>query len=208
MRRFLLLTIAAVSTVAAATPAFAQDDTDLSGFRIEAVAGWDNFSTGHGNSTSKDDIVWGFGAGYDFQTSGVVIGVEGEVTWTGVDATAFGVLTPSDSLRLEAARDLYIGARVGVPFTPQFLGYVKGGYTNLLIESTYNPANLGGVIEDSSSDTSGYRFGAGIEYRFNPNFSVKGEYRYSHYSAIGEHNPDFNIDTDRNQILIGVGYHF
>lgn len=208
MCRFLLVTLAAVSTVAAVTPALAQDDTSLTGFRIEAVAGWDNFSTGHGNSTSKDDIVWGFGAGYDFQAGSVVIGAEGEVTWTGVDASAFGVLNPADALRLEAARDLYIGARVGVPFTPQLLGYVKGGYTNLLIESTYYPANLGGVIEEASSDTSGYRFGAGIEYRVNSSFSVKGEYRYSHYSAIGEHNPDFNIDTDRNQILVGVGFHF
>ncbi|HEX7855847.1 MAG TPA: outer membrane beta-barrel protein [Sphingobium sp.] len=208
MFKHLWVTAASVAALASATPAFAQDNS-LAGFRIEALAGWDNFSAGSRQSNSKDDIVFGGAAGYDFQFGNIVVGPEAEITGSGVSSTSLAVLNPSDYLRIEATRDLYVGARIGYAFTPKIMVYAKGGYSNLLVKTRYNPGIPGYTGEDRrSSDTDGYRFGAGLEYQFDRNIYAKGEYRYSHYGAIGEHNPDFNIDTDRNQIILGVGYRF
>ena len=187
-----------------AVPASAQDDASFTGPRIEAIAGWDNFSAGHGESDSKDDVVFGGAVGFDYQMQNIVVGGELELTGSGTSATIQRQTIPSDLLRVEADRDLYIGARLGYAFTPGFLGYVKAGYTNLRVESTYRPGVPGRSIVEDSADSDGFRAGLGLEYRFSGGLYAKGEYRYSHYGDIR----GYDLDVDRNQIVVGLGYRF
>lgn len=201
-----VLSTATIFLVAAgfAAPASAQEDGSFTGPRVEAIAGWDNFSAGHGGSDSEDDFVFGGAIGYDYQMQNIVVGAELELTGAGTSSTVRSYMTPSDLFRVEADRDIYIGARLGYAFTPQFLGYVKAGYTNLRIESTYIPSVPGQNTIDDAADSDGFRAGLGLEYRFSQGFYAKGEYRYSHYGDVR----GYDLDVDRNQIVVGLGYRF
>jgi outer membrane immunogenic protein len=215
--------VAAASVLAIATPATAQSSDDaFTGFRIEGLAGFDSSRAGDSvdddvnedNDQSIEGLVYGVGAGYDFNAGGVVIGVEGELT----DSTAETEFDDGDFEgfglgNVETGRDIYVGARIGVLASPRTLVYAKGGYTNARynIESSFDGDDFREAIE-----ADGYRVGAGIEQAFGRNAFAKLEYRYSNYSEADlefvESDADAvdlgEIDTDRHQVVAGVGIRF
>lgn len=215
--------LVAGSALAFTSPAMAQSQDDpFTGFRLEAIGGYDASKAGSSvdddvnedNDESIEGLTYGAAAGYDFNAGGVVLGVEAELT----DSTAETEFSNGDFEgfglgNVDAGRDLYLGARVGVVATPNTLVYAKGGYTN----ARYNIAGtFDGEDYRSSIDTDGYRVGAGVEQRFGENVYGKLEYRYSNYSQAeldfedGD-APDVDlgeIDTDRHQVMAGVGFRF
>ena len=132
MTKGIAFLLAASSLAAFTVPAAAQDDPDFTGPRIEALIGYD--STRPGSTVdidndddvdqSIDDVTYGFGAGYDHDLGSVVIGAEGEYlrseAQTDFDTTGFTTFGISN---IDAGRDLYVGARVGVKATPRTLVY-------------------------------------------------------------------------------------
>lgn len=205
MRSLLLATAAATLGAALATPAFAQTDRGFTGPRVEALAGYDHVRDGSdGSSDGRDGLVYGGAIGYDTQTNGVVLGVEGEITGSTVKARTSGILVPADRLRVRAGRDLYIGGRIGYAVSPQALIYAKAGYTNARFNLRYFD---GTTTFDDGRNMGGYRLGAGVEYKLTPTTYVKGEYRYSHYGHI-DGISGVDPDLDRHQILAGVGIRF
>ena len=215
--------LAATSVAALSAPAMAQDATDgaFTGPRVEAIVGYDvskagssiDDETNNDNDQSIEGINYGIGVGYDINAGGIVLGLEGEYTdssadvdYDQADPELFGL---GD---VNAGRDLYVGARVGVLAAPDLLVYAKGGYTN----ARYNlNGSFDGEDYRAKIDTDGFRVGAGVEYALNTNTFAKVEYRYSNYSSaeldfendrtdveIGE------IDTDRHQVMVGFGYRF
>ncbi len=74
---------------------------------------------------------------------------------------------------------------------------------------------LGGTPDDEDIDADGWRVGAGGELALSNNLFAKLEYRYSKYEEAeidfeGD-LPDsdrFDVDTDRHQIVAGVGLRF
>lgn len=206
MRKFVFASAAAALGVALATPALAQEgpqDGPFAGPRVEILGGYDHLGVnGDGNGEGRDGFLYGVGLGYDFQTpNGVVFGIEGEISDSTASARNYNELVAGDRLRLDAGRDLYVGGRIGYAMSPQTLIYGKAGYTNARIEARYDDATTS--IRDHA-DMDGYRLGAGIEYNITPSAYVKGEYRYSHYGNM----EDFDIDTDRHQLMAGVGIRF
>lgn len=206
MRTILLAASTIMAAALTTTPARAQDDDEgsFSGPRVEAIVGWDNFSAGDRESDSKDGVVYGGVVGYDFQSGGVVFGIEAELTDTSTSTTATGVLTPPDELLLDADRNIYVGGRVGYAFTPHVMGYVKAGYTNLRVQTVYDAHLLGSSIIDASSNAEGYRIGGGLEYRIGSGVYAKVEYRFSNYGDIDQ----YSLDTDQSQIIAGLGFRF
>ena len=105
-----------------------------------------------------------------------------------------------------------IGARVGVPVSPQALLYAKGGYTNARFGLDADDG--AGFNEDFSATLDGFRVGAGVEYLFGTNVYGKVEYRYSNYSSLKYNDTLFNdsneigVDLDRHQVVAGVGFRF
>lgn len=216
--------LAAGTILASAAPAMAQDaeGDNFTGFRVEAIGGYDVSQAGssvdddggpNDDDQSIDGVNYGVGAGYDFNAGGVVIGVEGEFT----DSTAKTDFEDGDFEgfgfgSVDAGRDLYVGARIGVLASPDLLIYGKGGYTN----AKYNLlANDGTTEFETDIDTDGFRVGAGAEYALSDNTFAKIEYRYSKYSEAevdfeGD-APDVDlgeIDLDRHQVMAGFGYRF
>jgi outer membrane immunogenic protein len=207
MRKFLLG--AALIASATATPVFAQDEASVqapfTGAHVEGLIGYDDVSD------AKANLLYGVAGGYDFQTGGAIIGIEGEFADSDVKGSASNVIATGDSFRLNTDRDLYVGARLGFAVAPATMLYVKGGYTNARFEGQFN--NGTGTIYNNGVTSDGYRVGAGIEQKFNlfgPSGFVKAEYRYSNYSNIdiGENDYDLETDFDRHQFLAGVGVRF
>jgi len=215
--------IAAASIMAIAAPAAAQSSDDpFTGFRLEGLAGFDSSRAGSSvddeanedNDQSIEGLVYGVAAGYDFNAGSIVLGVEAELT----DSTANTEFEDGDFEGfgfgdVDTGRDIYVGGRVGVLAAPTTMVYAKGGYTN----ARYNIENaFDGDEFRSSIEFDGYRVGAGVEQAFGSNAYAKLEYRYSNYS---EAELDFDegdtpvvdvgeIDTDRHQVLAGVGLRF
>ncbi|MCP1468751.1 outer membrane immunogenic protein [Sphingobium sp. OAS761] len=217
MRKLMVATLLAGATVA--TPALAQSaDPTFTGPRVEAILGYDHVGAGsdvdndNGNDDqSIDGLLYGIGAGYDVNLGSAVVGVEGE--WT--DSTAKSDRSdPTDQFgfgRVSQGRDLYIGARAGILANPNTLVYVKGGYTNSKLNVLAGNTDQ---MTDTSFKLDGWRIGAGVERAINANTFAKLEYRYSNYTDAhidymdGATSSEFDIDTDRHQVVASVGWRF
>lgn len=134
--------------------------------------------------------------GYNWQKPGTnfVFGIEGEAGYLhlngsrqDVNAAAFGLGLP-DSVNTTRIGDAYgvIAGRAGWAVNRALL-YVKGGVAFVANSYTFNdscvgagpPGCGGGALITRHSDTQvTYAVGAGVEYAFNTNWSVKGEYLY------------------------------
>lgn len=220
MTKGIALLLAAGSVAAVAAPAAAQDDATFTGPRVEALVGYDSVRPGSTEDIdnaddidqSIDDIAYGLGAGFDFDLGSAVVGIEGEYmrseAKTEFDTTGF---TAAGISNIDAGRDLYLGARVGMKVTPRTLAYVKGGYANAKMDVLATD-NVTDVETDLNLD--GWRAGAGIEHQLTDNVYLKGEYRYSQYqegeveAPSGLESDRFEVDLDRHQVVVGVGARF
>ncbi len=220
MKKGFAVILASASVAALATPALAQEATPFTGPRVEAIVGYDSARPGSTTDIDNNDavdqtidgIAYGVGAGFDFDLGGMVAGVEGEYMWseasTEYDTTGF---TNFGVQNVDAGRDLYLGARVGVLATPSTLVYVKGGYANasMNVLATDNTTDV-----ETDLDLDGWRVGAGVEQMMGENLFVKLEYRYSNYqegeveAPSGLESDRFDVDLDRHQVMLGVGARF
>lgn len=209
-----------VAGTALATPAFAQDaNPTFTGLRVGVVGGYDGIRPGstedsdlEGDDQTADGFLYGVEAGYDIALAGALVGVEaeladstGKVETNSTDPDFFGFG------RVSTGRDIYVGARAGILATPATLVYVKGGYTNTRLNVL---ASDGETEFDERFNLDGYRLGAGVEQAIGRNAYAKIEYRYSNYSnadfeySDGATTSNFDIDTDRHQVVAGVGLRF
>ena len=197
------LILAAVATTALATPALAQTaGAPFTGLRIEGVAGYDALKDGHDTS---DGFVYGGAVGYDVQLNNLVVGAEGELTGSTTDTRTDNLINAGDRFRVGMGRDVYLGARVGVPLNPTTLAYAKGGYTNARVDTRYTQGTT--EVRDHT-DLDGFRLGAGLEHQLGANTYIKGEYRYSNYGHADNSVGRYDIDVDRHQVVAGVGMRF
>lgn len=199
-----------------AAPNVAPDKAPFDGFRVGAIVGWDGLRPGSGAGSSitdgngADGLLYGGDFGYDKTIGHIVIGAEGEVTGSTGKATN----SPVNGLgygRVKSGRDLYAGARIGLLASPSTLVYVKGGYTNGRLDLT---ASDGTTETGDHFNLDGYRVGGGIEHAIGTHTYAKIEYRYSNYGnarfeyASGGNTNNFSVDTDRHQVVVGVGWRF
>ena len=219
--RKLIFAATAVASLGVAVPAFAQDapgDAIFTGPRAGVILGYDRLqpcqvpNSNIDDSNSASGLVYGGDVGYDIASGRWVFGAEGEVTGSTGKVTnnpsAAGALGYG---RVKAGRDLYAGARIGYRVAPSTLLYAKGGYTNQRLDL---------VASDGTTETGrhfnldGWRAGAGLEQSLGGKAYAKLEYRYSNYDKArleypsGGNTNNFSVDTDRHQIVAGVGVRF
>ncbi|MEL1250638.1 outer membrane protein [Aurantiacibacter gilvus] len=221
MKNAIALLLGTATLAGVAVPAAAQDAGDFTGPRAEALVGYDITRPGSSEDIdnaddidqSIDDVTYGARVGYDMQVGqSLVLGLEGE--WleseasTDFDTTGFGNFGVGN---ISAGRDLYVGARVGTPVTDSTLLYAMGGYTNARFDllATDNTTDV-----ETDVDLDGWRIGGGLEQQLSDNVFVRGEYRYSNYeegeveAPSGLESDRFDVDVDRHQVLVGLGYRF
>ncbi|MDB5663252.1 MAG: porin family protein [Sphingomonas bacterium] len=185
----LLATVAAMATAA---PALAQESAPFTGARVEGIVGWDRLQDrGH-----NDDVMYGVSGGYDMQMGSALVGIEAEAADSN-NKTCFGAQTAADPrVCAKAARDLYVGGRVGTVVGGRTLLYAKAGYTNARVKLTSDDGT--NQVTLARDNLNGARVGAGAEYAVGPNSFVKAEYRYSNYEQ----------GLERHQLVGGFGFRF
>lgn len=203
LKKILIATAAAVVTLA---PAHAQEASNFGGAKIGALVGYDKVRVEYeGDHGSKDGLLYGLTAGYDFDLGTAIIGIEGEVSDATTKARESDVFDLGDTVSLRAARDLYIGARVGFPVTSTILLYAKAGYTNARFKLKYND----GVDTSSEGDNlDGYRIGGGAEFAASHGTFARIEYRYSDYGSYDVDDIDTGLKTLRHQVAVTGGWRF
>jgi outer membrane immunogenic protein len=224
------LLLGAAACLVFAAPAFAADLRPRTYTKApvytapEAVYNWTGFYIGGhvggafpgGNSFEGSDarFLGGVQGGFDYQfATNWVVGAEAQYSWLGGNSGG-GVVFPGGTLVTGNTDQLGSAtARLGYAFGPTLL-YAKGGYAwrgnnNIGVSVGGLPA----AFTTSGNPRDGYTVGAGLEYLFAPNWSVKGEYQFYNFGnttftagpapIIGARFRD-----DEHTVKLGINYRF
>jgi outer membrane immunogenic protein len=172
------------------------------------------------NDTSG--FLGGVQGGFNWQVTNLVLGIEGEYTWTDVKGTATSQSTEPRFLAVTSTSTTktddiaMVTGRIGYAANDWLL-YAKGGWA--WAEGGSNGVVKNGDVTTSltSSSTSrdGWVVGAGVEWGFAPNWSAKLEYNHIDFGSTQleiVHIPAPNSFTDSSSkidiVKAGVNYRF
>jgi len=167
-------------------------------------------------TTAYDDIdpkglTYGVHAGYDWQFSGLVLGVMADAEYSSIEKTSDGVTV--GNLFIPARSEVNIAwqgalrARLGYAIAPSLLVYATGGmaYSNLEVLTAF-PA------PGSASQTmTGWTIGAGLSYALTRSFFASAEYRYTGFGKFERPVAAPVIartDIDSQSVRVGLSYRF
>ena len=173
--------------------------------------------------TSNGGLVGGE-IGYDVQTGGWVVGVEGDFSWTNFGDSATTVI-PSDPNRpqITFATNYQMNwistvrGRIGIPFD-HLLIYGTGGlaFADVSMNQTVTVGTDGQLAGSTDKTKTGWTLGGGAEYALCDNITLKGEALWLDLGNVSLRatNPRFDGALDvRQQIQgviarAGIGYKF
>ena len=179
---------------------------------VETTNGFASAAPGSTNALNLSGLVGGVQAGYNYQISNFVLGVEGALEASsarGSSTPLFGdsVATHSSSLPLFAELRLRAGVAID-----RLLPYVTGGAVfadqrNTIASQYFTPLSTG------RSEATGWAIGAGVEYAIDSHWSAKAEYLYTQFPDVSGTISDGIAYTfkfkDSNQIArAGLNYRF
>lgn len=179
------------------------------------------FPAGTAGTINSNGVLGGVQAGFNYQVSNWVFGVEGDFSWTNANGSTTGVSTlfPGVTSTSTAQYDSYatVTGRVGYAWD-NWLVYAKGGGAFARVEyggSSFVPGP-GTLVANPISDTlSGWTAGGGLEYGFLNNWSAKAEYNYLDFgttqrafTVAGIVGPATNFDTHVHMVKFGLNYRF
>jgi outer membrane immunogenic protein len=174
-------------------------------------------------SVDHDGFIGGVTAGWNYQYGRIVLGVEGEATWSDMDGSStrelFGFVNATSSLSNRWTGT--VAGRIGIAFET-LLYYGKFGVAFADNEYTVRAAipGFGFNYASTASETEvGWMVGAGIEWAFAGNWSAKIE---GNYMDFGRRNHTFagipfghvvlpvaaDFDTRVGNIKFGINYRF
>jgi outer membrane immunogenic protein len=236
--------IAALALLAAGTPAWAADIIEpmparapvavvavaynWTGFYIGAHGGggWNKYTgTDPTNPASSGSSVNGSGAvaggqiGGNYQIGNVVLGLEGTYSWADIKIDSGGPFAGGAGFSLTIKNDYIatVAGRLGYAFD-RVLIYGKGG--GAFTRDVYSANNgLAGALAgaaNGSFDRSGWLVGAGIEWAFLQNWSVKAEYNYMGFGQINEQPTTTGnlaaspalVKLNLQTAILGINYRF
>ncbi len=182
-------------------------------FSSTPAVGFPNRSSG-----TADGFLGGGQIGVNWQSGMWVFGVEGDFSWT--DANGCGRQSVNVNFAGCSNSNWYATAtgRLGVAFDRSLL-YVKGGaaFTDQDHFITFNGVTTTNTISDTRT---GWTVGAGLEYAFWDNWSVKVEYNYLNFDRdnhsftyTANTTPAglverYDVDQQVQIVKLGVNYRF
>jgi outer membrane immunogenic protein len=155
------------------------------------------------------------GCNYQFAPSWVV-GIEGAASGGSISKTGNIAVPGGDDASFKATTDFLasITGKIGYAWDRWML-YGKGGVA--LVGDRYHIADVAQTYAfDGSEDRIGWTAGAGIEWAFTPEWSVKLEYDYYGFGtksvllidSTGNNGPTpVNIKQNVQVVLLGVNFH-
>jgi outer membrane immunogenic protein len=175
------------------------------------------------SKTNMSGFLGGVQGGYNWQTSNIVLGIEGEYTWADISGTESTVSTAgrfagfTSTVTAKTTDLALVTGRLGYA-ADNWLFFVKGGgaWGQGSSSGTGFLAN-GTIFETSStsSNRSGWVIGAGVEWGFAPNWSAKLEYNHidfgsTNLAVVGTVSGISNISSTAtiDVVKAGVNYRF
>jgi outer membrane immunogenic protein len=178
------------------------------GFYAGIVAGYgfgsSDWSAVASASNKPKGAMAGGTVGYNWQTGAIVLGLEGDFSWSGVkgSATCAGAFTCETSNGWLAT----FRGRAGYAID-RWLPYVTlgGAYGN--VKAT---TSVAGLSASTSKDQLGWTAGAGVEYAFAGNWSAKLEYLYVDLGSFDTGPAPFvnNVSFKESIVRAGLNYKF
>jgi len=184
--------------------------------------------TSFNNGGNNGAFIGGGQVGVNYQVNNFVIGGEWDFDWAANHNNGSGVVTPGGNVIAVNANNRWIttlAARFGVAVDHWlFYGKAGGGWvgnngltvTNLTTGVSFTCGTFSAVTTSCGNSTGGWLVGAGFEYAFTNNWTVKLEYDY-----LGLGNRTFFIpatapilpnDTftsgNRNVQMVKVGFNY
>ena len=185
----------------APAPYYAPPIFSWTGFYVGVNGGWGGGSSGGDFGSPSGGLVGGT-VGYNYQIGQFVAGLEGDWDWADLNKNGANVLGPYGNKidDMVTAR-----ARAGVALGRALL-YVTGGYAGVDVKTSLP------YYSYSSTDwRSGAAIGAGLEYAFTNNISVKAEYLYTPF--VDQTYFAGTPDAENNKLAVslfrvGINYKF
>lgn len=179
-----------------------------------------DYNVDHGSHTTSG-VLGGAQAGCNYQTGPWVFGAEGDFSWTGMEGSHhYNGGNPFTGDYLHTTKLDWIATitgRIGYAFDRSLL-YVKGGvaWDHGKYQMFYAP-NPAFSYSDAQTRT-GWIVGAGWEYAFDRNWSVKLEYNYIDmgkkdvwWNYLNSTPPDpwsYHVSQKINVVKTGFNYRF
>lgn len=193
------------------------------GVYVGAHAGWawsklkgaDEF--GDPGSGSMDGFIGGGQIGANYQMGNMVIGVEGEFSYSDVHRKIDAAFGGIGGVRVGNQYYATAAARLGYAYD-RMLFYVKGGAAWTREALDVNDG-IGNTIT-GRFDRTGWLVGGGVEWAIFGNWSAKVEYDYIHFGGIDEtsfvmSNPAifstggaFGVSQENHLVKGGINYRF
>jgi len=171
---------------------------------------WSDPITGIGNGTFNNfGFLGGAQAGANMQFNRLVLGLEGDFSWTSLKASSRDSI--GETINTNVPWTSTITGRVGAAFD-RLLVYGKGGLA--LAQDDSSLTDLGGHTATDSFMRKGWTAGAGIEYALNDNWSAKIEYDYLGFGsqALSFSTPlekvGSNASLNVQEVKAGVNFRF
>jgi outer membrane immunogenic protein len=141
-----------------------------------ASSSWSDPITGASNDTfSSAGFLGGGQIGVNYQLNSLVVGLDGDFSWTGLGLKGSGTDSIGDSINTTTNWTSTVTGRIGAAFD-RLLVYGKGG-----LAIAQDQSSLTDLAGNTSGDTllrTGWTAGAGLEYALDKNWSAKVEYDY------------------------------
>jgi outer membrane immunogenic protein len=164
-----------------------------------------------------DGFFGGLHAGYNYQFSNIVVGVEIDGNYAGINGSldrlhdGAGALKPVGNYA-KAEMDWNGSARLHFGYAfDRIMPFITGGVA--LANYKFTPTYLGTGTLSNSSTHVGWTIGAGVDYAITNNFIAGVEYRYSDYGKEKYDLPGFplyesRIDLKTHDVRLRLGYKF
>ena len=176
-----------------------------------------------GFDTDGDGIVGGAQAGFNWQAGQFVFGVEADIQAADIEGSASrsfpaGPATLDTELSTEIDWFGTLRGRIGFVPTERLMLYGTGGlaFGETTSSASYDAGILGSDSASSSDTRTGWAAGAGAEYAFTDNWTLKLEYLFvdlgeETFLSFEEPNifeADLTSDVTLQTVRLGVNYKF
>ena len=178
--------------------------------RSEEFVSATGLATGVDPRFSTSGALGGLHAGYNYQFSNLVFGIEGDIEASGIRG-AVNVAAPNTSVDFDSRWQGSVRGRFGYAFGPS-LFYVTGGVA--FADLKHDLFVGAGPVERFRRTETGWTAGAGFEYALSPNWSTRLEYRYTDFgqlteaSAVAAPGLSYRHDPNFHTVRLGVSYRF
>jgi outer membrane immunogenic protein len=147
-----------------------------------ANSSWSDPFSGTNNNFSSSGFLGGAQVGANVQFNALVLGVEGDFSYTGLGLNGSGIDSIGNGINTDIKWTSTVTGRVGAAFD-RLLVYGKGGVALAQDQSSFTD-----VFGNGASSTfmrTGWTVGAGLEYGLTKNWSAKIEYDYLTFGSQG-----------------------